>query len=352
MQLKEKNEMMVFSNEEFGDVRVVEINGEGWFVGKDVVERLGYDLSSNSYTFYTKKFVDEEDKLKCDSQSSLNLDYKTLGQRGGELINESGLYSLVLNSKLPSAKKFKRWVTSEVLPSIRKHGAYMTSDVLEQAIADPQFAIVLLTNLQNEKEAREIAENKVVRLEEKITNDEKYVAHSKAIEATEASIPFGTFADMLHNAGINMGQNTLLAWCRGNKLLVTQNGRRNEPTKKALDLEIIEVDTTPYIKNGKSGISRKPVITPKGQMYLLRKIIKENSIDYYKVDAVVADFAKEMMHLLNMSDLESELMLIKPSAYRSVWESLLEMANDIYEQGYDDEDLDIAIKIEEMLSEI
>ena len=103
------NEIKIFENEEFGSVRTMEINGEPYFVGKDVAEILGYANTSKALIDH----VDDEDKLNNETLSSL-------GQRGGWLINESGLYSLILSSKLPNAKKFKRWVTSEVLPSIRK----------------------------------------------------------------------------------------------------------------------------------------------------------------------------------------------------------------------------------------
>ena len=107
------HELQIFNNEEFGQIRTVEIDGEIYFVGKDITEVLGYANASKAITDH----VDEEDKLNNESLSSL-------GQRGGWLINESGLYSLILSSKMPNAKKFKRWVTSEVLPTLRKTGTY------------------------------------------------------------------------------------------------------------------------------------------------------------------------------------------------------------------------------------
>ena len=135
------NEMQIFNNEEFGSVRAAEIDGSPWFVGKDVAEALGYADANKAVAMH----VDDEDKLN--DKTSLSL-----GQRGGCLINESGLYSLVMSSKLPSAKKFKRWVTSEVLPSIRRHGAYMTPDTLDQMISSPEFGIRLLTELKAEQD--------------------------------------------------------------------------------------------------------------------------------------------------------------------------------------------------------
>ena len=108
------NDLQVFKNEQFGQVRVIEQDGETWFVGKDVAEILGYENSSKALIDH----VDNDDKLN-------NVSLSSLGQRGGWLINESGLYSLVMSSKLPQAKAFKRWVTHDVIPSIRKHGAYI-----------------------------------------------------------------------------------------------------------------------------------------------------------------------------------------------------------------------------------
>lgn len=115
--------LQVFTNKEFGEIRTVEINGEPWLVGKDVAEILGYTNPSKALADH----VDEEDKLNNETLLSL-------GQRGGWLINESGLYSLVLSSKLPGAKRFKRWITSEVLPAIRKTGSYSTGRMEEEKI--------------------------------------------------------------------------------------------------------------------------------------------------------------------------------------------------------------------------
>lgn len=135
------NDLQIFNHPDFGEVRTVTIDDEPWFVGKDVAQVLGYQNPSKAILDH----VDAEDKLNNDSLLSL-------GQRGGWLINESGLYSLVLSSKLPGAKEFKRWVTSEILPSIRKHGAYMTPETLQAAILNPDTMIQLCQQLKNEQE--------------------------------------------------------------------------------------------------------------------------------------------------------------------------------------------------------
>lgn len=130
------NELMLFNNDEFGKIRVINISNEPWFVGKDIVKALGYDLTTGtSYTQYIKKYCSKEDiknyNKETQVQYTLELDYKKLGQRGGLLINEYALYDLIFESPLPSAKAFKSWVTHEVLPSIRKTGKYEVQDFNE-----------------------------------------------------------------------------------------------------------------------------------------------------------------------------------------------------------------------------
>lgn len=137
------NELQVFNNSEFGQLRTVTINGEPWLVGKDVAAALGYAKPENAIASH----VDAEDKTTTLIQGT-GSNYKS----NAVCINESGLYSLVLSSKLPTAKKFRRWVTSEVIPSIRKHGAYITPDTIDKMIATPEFGIKLLTALKDEQE--------------------------------------------------------------------------------------------------------------------------------------------------------------------------------------------------------
>lgn len=156
------NHIQIFKNAEFGNVRLVEIDNEPWFVGKDVAEILGYSNTNKAIQVH----VDNEDKFIRSARgsemgklfSSVKEMQKKLGRQDNWFINESGVYSLVFGSKLPSAKKFKRWVTSEVLPTIRKHGVYMTEDTLKKAIQEPDFLIKLATELKDEREKRKSAE--------------------------------------------------------------------------------------------------------------------------------------------------------------------------------------------------
>lgn len=192
------NELKVFN---FNDqeVRTLMINNNPYFVGKDVTKILGYANSSKALADH----VDPEDKLNNDSLSSL-------GQRGGWLINESGLYSLILSSKLPTAKKFKRWVTSEVLPAIRKHGGYLTPEKIEEALLNPDTIIRLATDLKKEREGRLIAEQRVNELTPKASYYDKVLANKSLVTITAIAKDYGMSGQqmnaLLHKLGVQYKQ--------------------------------------------------------------------------------------------------------------------------------------------------
>lgn len=152
------NELQTFNNVEFGEVRTVVIGNKPFFVGKDVVDILGYKYGSRDIN----KHVDEEDRHK-----TMIFDGKQ--NRKTIVINESGLYSLIRFSKLPKAKKFKRWVTTEILPAVRKHVTYTTTETVEKAINDPDFIIGLVTKLKEERNAKEEALKKIEEDKPKVT---------------------------------------------------------------------------------------------------------------------------------------------------------------------------------------
>ena len=158
------NEIQTFNNPVFGEIRTVTINDEPWFVGKDVAQVLGYKDTSDAL----KRHVDGEDKLtRCFTDSGQN--------REMFIINESGLYSLILSSKLPGAKDFKKWVTSEILPSIRKHGAYMTPETLQAAILNPDTMIQLCQQLKAEQD-----KNKVLQIQNSRLSVDNQIMQPKA----------------------------------------------------------------------------------------------------------------------------------------------------------------------------
>ena len=192
------NELKIFKNSEFGEIRTVEIDGEPWFVGKDVAEILGYANPSKALSDH----VDEEDKLNNESLSSL-------GQRGGWLINESGLYSLILSSKLSTAKKFKRWVTSEVLPSIRRTGAYgvQVPRTLKEAL---QLALEQEEKLEALQLDNSIKTQQIAELQPKATYYDLILQCRDWLSMTESAKDYGMSAKgmnkKLHELGVQYNQ--------------------------------------------------------------------------------------------------------------------------------------------------
>lgn len=182
------NELQIFNNVEFGEVRTVVIGNEPFFVGKDVVDILGYKYGSRDIN----KHVDEEDRHK-----TMIFDGKQ--NRKTIVINESGLYSLIRFSKSPKAKKFKRWVTAEILPAVRKHRTYTTTEIVEKAMNDPDFIIGLVTKLKEERNAKEQALKK-------IEEDKSKVLFADAVATSHISIIIGALANILKANEINFEQ--------------------------------------------------------------------------------------------------------------------------------------------------
>ena len=222
---------------------------------------LGYERGTKAVVDH----IDEDDRLMIDgtTQSQFGIE---LGQRGGWLINESGLYSLVLSSKLPTAKKFKRWVTSEVLPSIRKHGAYMTPEKLEEALLDPDTLIRLATDLKQEREKR-------IEAQAKIETDKPKVLFADAVCASQSSILVGDLAKLLKQNGVNMGQNRLFAYLRDNGYLMKQGSSKNMPTQKSMELGLFEVKESSITNpDGSIRITKTTKVTGKGQVYFVNQL--------------------------------------------------------------------------------
>lgn len=172
------NELQIFKNPEFGEVRTLTINGNPWFVGKDIAEDLGYQNGSRDIN----RHVDEEDRRK-EMISDGNQLKETI------IINESGVYSLILSSKLPTAKKFKHWVTSEVLPAIRKHGGYLTPETVEEALLNPDTLIKLATELKAEREARKHAELEAASAKQVIGELKPKADYTDRILSSKGTVP-------------------------------------------------------------------------------------------------------------------------------------------------------------------
>lgn len=231
-------------------VRTVVRDGEPWFVGKDVADILGYSDTAQA----VRKRIDDEDKGVVEMTTPG-------GKQNMVVINESGLYSLILSSKLPTAKAFKRWVTSEVLPTIRKHGAYMDMDVIEKTLTNPDFIIQLATTLKEEKQRR-------MEAEAKIAADEHKVDFYNAVGSTSATLTVERFAKLVtEKLGIQTGRNRMFQWLRKNGFLQANN----MPYQRYINNGWFK--TYEVIKAGHA--FTVPSITGKGQQKLFEKFAAE-----------------------------------------------------------------------------
>ena len=241
------NDIQLFNNPEFGAVRAVEVDGEPWFVGKDVAQALGYSNPRKALADH----VDAEDKgvTKCDTPG---------GEQDITTINESGLYSLVLSRKLPGAKKFKRWVTSEVLPTIRKTGGYQLPKDYPSALRALADTTEKLLAAETEKEA-----------------NRPKVLFADAVSTAKTSILVGELAKLLKQNGVDIGQNRLFGWLRENGFLIRRNGTDfNMPTQKSMDLGLFEIkETVVSHADGHTSVNKTPKVTGKGQQYFVQRFL-------------------------------------------------------------------------------
>ena len=247
-------ELQVFNHPQFGTVRAVEIQGEPWLVGKDVAESLGYTNPQKAIRDHTEP----EDR-------TVNELFTVNGTKG-TLINESGLYSLVFGSKLPEAKKFKHWVTSEVLPSIRRDGGYMhtSPDMTDEEI---MARAVLLGQKKIEEQAKRIQEMRPKEI------------FADRVSASESSILVGDLAKLLKQNGVDMGQKRLFRWLRDKGYLIKYGISYNLPTQRSMELGLFEInETTITHSDGHISISKTVKVTGKGQVYFVNKfLLKERA---------------------------------------------------------------------------
>ena len=247
------NKLEIFKSEEFGSIRTIIINDAPWFVGKDVADILGYTNTPKAI----RDHVDIEDKLT---------ERIVLSGQNREVIfiNESGLYSLILLSKMPNAKKFKHWVTSEVLPSIRKNGVYAVDELLD----NPEVAIKAFTALKEEREKNRM-------LQEDNERMKPHAILGQAITTANTSILVGALAKLLKQNGIETGQRRLFEWLRYNWYLIKQKGSDwNLPTQKSMEMGLFEIKESVHIDgNGCNRITRTPKVTGKGQQYFINKFL-------------------------------------------------------------------------------
>lgn len=253
------NELQIFQNPDFGEVRTTVIDGEPWFVGKDVADILGYQNGSRDIN----RHVDEEDR-----QNYQNGTFES--PRGMTIINESGLYSLVLSSKLPTAKKFKRWVTSEVLPAIRKTGSYQVPQSPAEQMAQ---GILAAQKLLAERDATIAKQN------EQIAVLTPKGIFADAVTASKTSILVGGLAKLIKQQGIDIGQKRLFAWMRENGFLIKSGTEKNMPTQRAMDMKLFEVKEGSFVDgNGVNRVTRTTKVTGKGQVYFVNKFLNGSKV--------------------------------------------------------------------------
>lgn len=233
-------------------VRTVLIEGEPYFVGKDVADILGYS-ETNAMT----KRLDEEDFISA-KLSGMNMK--------STIINESGLYAAIIGSKLPAAKEFKRWVTKEVLPSIRKNGAYLTDQKAFDVTHNPNALGDLLLQAGEQLKQKDL----------QITEMKPKALFADAVAVSHSSILIGELAKIMKQNGVNIGQNRLFEWMRVNGYLISGNrSDKNMPTQKSLELGLFKIkETVINHSDGHTTINKTPKVTGKGQQYFINKFLK------------------------------------------------------------------------------
>lgn len=248
-------DLQIFTNSEFGSVRTLIRNNEPFFVASDICKSLSIGNSSDALS-----------RLDDDEKGVASIDTPG-GEQVMAIVSESGLYSLVLGSRKPEAKSFKRWITHEVIPSIRKHGAYMTPDTIDNIINNPDFGIKLLNALKEEREKTRL-------LSAKIEADKPKTIFADAVSTSHTSILIGDLAKLIRQNGYEIGQNRLFDWMRLNGYLIKNGSSRNMPTQRYVEQGLFEIkESTVQNPDGSVRITKTPKVTGKGQVYFVNLFI-------------------------------------------------------------------------------
>lgn len=253
-----ENGITIFNNPEFGEIRTtIGDDGEALFCLADVCKSLELDSSA------VMRRMD-------DGVISSHPISDSLGRtQQANFVNEDGLYDAILDSRKPTARKFRKWVTSEVLPSIRKHGAYMTQETIERTLTDPDYLIKLATAMKEERAKRLEAEQRAQIAETKIEEDKPKVIFSDAVVGSKGSCLVGELAKVLAQNGINIGQNRLFEWLRRNGFLGTCGERRNIPMQRYIDNGLFELKKSVHSENDVLVTTTTTKVTQKGCMYFI-----------------------------------------------------------------------------------
>ena len=253
------NELRIFENQDFGQIRTVEQDRKPWFVAADVCRALDIVNHKDALT-----------RLDDDEKMGVALTDPHGREQVTNCVNEPGLYALVLGSRKPEAKAFKRWITHEVLPSLRRHGAYATGETIDKILEDPEFGIRLLGKLKEEREQRKA-------LEERAEQDAPKVLFARSVECSGSAILIGELAKILKQNGVNIGQNRLFEMLRRDGFLVARQGSdRNMPTQRSMEMGLMRIKETAVTHaDGHVTVSRTPKVTGKGQVYFVNRYMGE-----------------------------------------------------------------------------
>lgn len=255
-------DLMQFQSDQFGVLRTQVINDDPWFVGKDIADALGYRNGSRDIN----RHVDERDRCK-------RMIHDGVQMKETILINESGLYSLILSSQLPTAKEFKHWVTSEVLPAIRQDGGYILAaeDASESEIMARALLIAQKT-IERQKKLFHATQRE-------LEHERPLADFARAVTASPDTMLVREFCKILKKEGIDMGGTRMFAWLRDNGYLIaSRTSDFNSPTQKAMDLGLFE--TKMHVVKSSTGYNKvtcTPRITGKGQVYFLKKLRAEQA---------------------------------------------------------------------------
>lgn len=254
------NELQIFKNDKFGEIRTADIDGKPYFMASDVAKSLGYLRPNDAINQHCRATVKHSTPISGKFQEV-------------NFIPEGDVYRLIAHSKLPAAEQFETWIFDEVLPSIRKHGAYMTPEKIEEVLLNPDTIIKLATELKEEREKR-------LTLEEKVEADKPKTIFADAVAASNDLILVGELAKIIKQNGKPIGQNRMFQWLRANNYLISRKGTDyNMPTQKAMELGVFRIKERAITNpDGSVRTTRTVLVTGKGQQYFVNKFMKEEAV--------------------------------------------------------------------------
>ena len=254
---------------EGSQVRALEIKNEPWFVGKDVAEILGYAEPRRAVI----QHVDKEDRKSLGRKdwgdSCPNLWTNRYDFTNKAVVNESGVYALIFGSKMPNAKRFKHWVTSEVLPAIRKHGAYMTDEKAFNVVHNKNGLAELLQQAADQLKSKDI----------QIEEMKPKARFADSVTASKSTILIGELAKIIRGNGVDIGANRLFRWMREHGYLINRKGSDwNMPTQRAMNQGLFKIkETTINHSDGTTSISKTTKVTGKGQQYFVNMFLRQEA---------------------------------------------------------------------------